>query len=83
MPEPKKPLHIYNFQGVHCPINYVKTKLALEVLDIGAIIEVIVDNGEPARHVPKSIEGDGQRVVNSFTDEEGLVHLWIEKVVDF
>jgi len=74
---------VMNFHGVICPYNYVKTKLALEEMELGQIVEVIVDEGEPARHVPKSITADGQTLLEIFKDEAGLVHLVIQKTKEY
>ncbi|KXK30659.1 MAG: hypothetical protein UZ01_01328 [Candidatus Brocadia sinica] len=35
-----------DLRGVLCPINFVKTKLKLEMMDSGQILEVILDDGE-------------------------------------
>ena len=77
------PDRILDFRGVQCPYNYVKTKLALEEMEIGSILEVIVDEGEPSRHVPKSIHEDGQEILEIFKDEEGLIHIRIRKTVEY
>ena len=49
--------------GVRCPFNYVKTKLKMETLSSGEILEVLLDAGEPANNVPKSIQNDGHKVL--------------------
>ncbi len=74
---------VLDFQGVACPFNYVKTKLALEDMEIGQVLEVMVDPGEPERHVPKSITNDGQEVLSQFTDNDGRVHIVIKKSVEY
>lgn len=79
----KTPNHVLRLQGVQCPFNYVKTKLYMEDMDLGETIEVVVDEGEPSRHVPKSLTEDGQTVLNTFKDGEGLVHIVIEKTADY
>ncbi|MGI6457460.1 MAG: sulfurtransferase TusA family protein [bacterium] len=83
MSENYTPSQVFNFEGVRCPINYVKTKLALETMEIGGIIEVIVDQGEPARHVPKSVSQDGQQILDTFTDDDGRFHVVIKKTVEY
>lgn len=40
---------------VTCPITFVKTKVALEELDEGQILQVHLNSGEPAENVPRSI----------------------------
>jgi len=56
--------------GVACPMNFVKTKLKLEEMEKGKILEVILDEGEPIMNVPKSIKEEGHRVlaIESFGD---------------
>ena len=52
-----------DLRGVMCPINYVKTKLKLELMDEGEILEVWLDAGEPIKNVPQSLRNDGQKVL--------------------
>jgi len=81
--EARNPDRILDLRGVKCPINYVRTKLALEELSIGQVIEVIVDEGEPSRHVPQAIREDGQCVREIVQDESGFVRVIIEKAVEY
>lgn len=74
---------VLDYRGVQCPYNYVKTKLYLEELDLNEIVEVIVDEGEPSRHVPKSLQEDGQTILESFTDGEGRAHFVVQKTADY
>ncbi len=46
-----------------CPLTYVKTRIALERLDPGQVLEVWLAAGEPVESVPHSAEEDGHRVV--------------------
>ena len=48
--------------GVACPMNWVKTKLALERLASGDSIAVRLDPGEPIESVPRSAREDGHEV---------------------
>lgn len=49
--------------GVICPTNFVKTKLAMEELKNGQVLEVILDDGEPIRNVPRSVKEEGHRII--------------------
>ena len=49
--------------GVACPMNWVKTKLALERLAPGDELAVRLDAGEPLESVPRSAREDGHTVV--------------------
>jgi TusA-related sulfurtransferase len=42
----------------------VKSKLALEDLDVGQILRVTVDNSESASNVPKSLSLEGHEVIS-------------------
>jgi sulfite reductase (ferredoxin) len=69
-----------DLSGVACPINYVKTKLKLEELEVGQHLEVILDDGEPIRNVPKSLQGDGQKILSQEKIDEQHYRLLVEKV---
>ena len=64
--------------GVKCPFNYVKTKIKLETMASGSVLEVLLDAGEPSENVPRSIQNDGHKVV-SLTEENGHFKLTVEK----
>jgi tRNA 2-thiouridine synthesizing protein A len=52
-----------DLSGEVCPFTFVRTKLALEALPLGATLRVIVDH-EPARHtIPRSAAEWGQEVL--------------------
>jgi len=52
-----------DLRGVCCPINFVKTKLKLEKMEKGEILEVILDDGEPIKNVPRSIKDEGHKII--------------------
>ncbi len=52
-----------DLRGVLCPINFVKTKLKLEMMESGQILEVTLDDGEPMRNVPRSIKEEGHKII--------------------
>lgn len=52
-----------DLRGVICPYNFVKTKLKLESLEIGAQLRVLLDEGEPIRNVPQSITNEGHQII--------------------
>lgn len=52
-----------NLHGVTCPLNFVKTKLALEELETGECLEVILDEGDAILNVPRSLKEEGHRIV--------------------
>ena len=60
-----------DLRGVLCPINFVKTKLKLEMMDDGQILEIILDDGEPMRNVPRSVKEEGHKVVGVEKTDDG------------
>jgi TusA-related sulfurtransferase len=48
--------------GVVCPLNWVRARLALERMQPGETLELILDGGEPIRSVPLSAREEGHRV---------------------
>ena len=52
-----------NLCGEICPFTFVRTKLALEALPIGAVLRVIVDHEPATRNIPRSATEWGQEVL--------------------
>ena len=62
-----------------CPITFVKTRIALERLRAGEVLEVWLAAGEPARSVPASAAEEGHRVLSVEPLAEGGFRVLIEK----
>jgi sulfite reductase (ferredoxin) len=73
---------VYDLRGVACPLNYVKTKLKLEMMDAGERLEVWLDAGEPIKNVPMSLKNDGHRLLLQEALEPEAAHyrILVEKV---
>ena len=73
---------VYDLRGVACPLNYVKTKLKLEMMDAGAQLEVWLDAGEPIKNVPMSLKNDGHLVhlQEALEPEAAHYRILVEKV---
>ncbi|MGL5807968.1 MAG: sulfurtransferase TusA family protein [Xenococcaceae cyanobacterium] len=46
---------LLDLRGTPCPINFVRTKLKLEQMEAGSLLEVWLDPGEPIEQVPNSL----------------------------
>lgn len=66
--------------GVICPLNFVKTKLVLEEMEDGQILEVILDDGEPVRNVPRSVKAEGHKILHVEKLEDDSYRLLVQKV---
>ena len=49
--------------GEICPFTFVRTRLALEALPIGAVLRVVVDHEPATRNIPRSAAEWGQEVI--------------------
>jgi len=76
----KEEVHKLNLLGIACPLNFVKTKIYLDKLDEGALLEVILDAGEPVESVFNSIKAEGHQVEEPKMTAEGSYLLNIKKV---
>jgi tRNA 2-thiouridine synthesizing protein A len=61
-PRDASPLEV-NLCGELCPFTFVRTKLALEDLPMGARLRVIVDHEPATRNIPRSAAEWGQEVI--------------------
>lgn len=53
-----------DLRGVTCPINFVKAKLKLEQVEVGQVLEILLDDGAPVKNVPASFAEQGQEVLS-------------------
>lgn len=64
---------------VVCPVTFVKTKVALEELDDGQILEIRLNAGEPIQNVPRSLKDEGHKVTGVTQKEDGTYLLTVIK----
>lgn len=76
----RKESFILDLKGTPCPINYVKTKLFLENLNVGDIVCVLLDEGEPIQNVPESLKNDGQEILG-IAQEGAHYRVTVKKIV--
>ncbi len=68
-----------DLSGVACPMNFVKTKIKLAGLPMGAQLVVILDDGEPIENVPLSLEEQGQKVIEKKQISDTQWQIVVEK----
>jgi tRNA 2-thiouridine synthesizing protein A len=67
-----------DLRGISCPTNFVKAKLALEMIETGESVEFLLDDGEPIKNVPRSLKAEGHKLL-SLQEEAGYYRLVLEK----
>jgi TusA-related sulfurtransferase len=64
----------------HCPMTFVKTKIELNKLRQGDVLNVKVTEGEPLENIPKSAVEQGFKVLSvKESDTPGIHTIEIEK----
>lgn len=67
---------------VVCPVTFVKTKVALEELEEGEILQVHLNDGEPVQNVPRSVKDEGHKVLKLQDNGDGTYELYVRKGAD-
>ncbi len=52
-----------DIRGLVCPMSFVKAKLAIEVMEPGEVLEVLLDYEEASRSIPKSMKDHDHEVL--------------------
>ncbi|MBE9114601.1 sulfurtransferase TusA family protein [Lusitaniella coriacea LEGE 07157] len=69
-----------DLRGTPCPINFVRTKLRLEQMQPGTLLEVWLDSGEPIEQVPDSLRMEGYSI-EAIEDRDEFFALKIRRPV--
>lgn len=72
-------MHVIDLRGVSCPTNFVKAKLALEDIETGDTLQILLDDGEPVKNVPRSLKAEGHKLLGLKQADEGHYILELEK----
>jgi tRNA 2-thiouridine synthesizing protein A len=59
------PGDVLDLAGEVCPFTFVRAKLALEALPLGAALRVVVDHEPALRNLPRSAREWGQEVLGT------------------
>lgn len=73
-----KPDAQMDLRGTPCPINFVRTKLRLEQMTPGSLLEVWLDPGEPIEQVPDSLVMEGYGI-EKIEDRAGFFALRVRR----
>lgn len=78
----RKIMAIFNLDVTkeHCPMTFVKTKIELNKLQAGDVLNVKLTEGEPLENVPRSAAEQGFKVLSvKETETQGIYNVEIEK----
>jgi TusA-related sulfurtransferase len=74
-------MNTIDLRGISCPTNFVKAKLALELVDAGETVQILLDDGEPVKNVPRSLKAEGHKL-RGLQEADGHYVLTLEKGED-
>ncbi len=66
------PVARLDLRGTPCPLNFIRTRLALEKIPVGAILQVDLDAGDPEQMVSEGVRGDGHGLESAALPEGGV-----------
>ena len=79
-PHCSPPDAVLDLRGTPCPLNFIRTKLALEKLEVGGCLQVDLDGGEPELMVSEGLRAEGHGVTTGPHPQLcGVVRLWIQR----
>ena len=67
----KEKPYFLDITGDVCPLTFVKTKLLLERMPVGAVATVRLRGAEPLDNVPRSVRAHGHEVVSLVPEATG------------
>ena len=75
------PDHKIDITSDVCPMTFVRTRLKLETMTPGQVLEVTLGAGEPLKNVPRSVSEMGDEVIEVVenADAPGTFRLTIRK----
>ncbi len=74
-----KPDKSLDIKGQVCPYTFVRSKLAIEKMNLGEILEIVTDHKPASENVPKSMENEGQKVLKIEQTAEKEWRIYVRK----
>ncbi len=68
-----------DIKGQVCPYTFVRSKLTIEKMNLGEVLEIITDHKPASENVPKSMENEGQRVLKIEQTSEKEWRIFVRK----
>jgi tRNA 2-thiouridine synthesizing protein A len=62
-----------------CPMTFVRTRLALDELDPGQTLMILLAGAEPQARVPRTVRELGHVVLEEATGGDGVLHLLVRR----
>jgi TusA-related sulfurtransferase len=71
--------HVLDISTETCPMTFVRTRLALDRMPGGEVLQVLLKGEEPRRNVPKTAMEQGHTVLSITEEPGGLTRIRLRK----
>jgi TusA-related sulfurtransferase len=68
-----------DIKGQVCPYTFVRSKLAIEKMNLGEVLLIITDYKPASENVPRSMENEGQKILKIEQTGEKEWHIFVRK----
>ena len=68
-----------DIKGQVCPYTFVRSKLAIEKMELGQVLEIVTDHKPASENVPRSMENEGQKVITIEQTGDKEWHILVRK----
>lgn len=68
-----------DIKGQVCPYTFVRSKLAIEKMSLGEVLEIVTDHKPASENVPRSMENEGQKILRIDQVAEKEWHIFVRK----
>lgn len=68
-----------DIKGQVCPYTFVRSKLAIEKMNLGEVLEIVTDHKPASENVPRSMENEDQKVLKIDQVGEKEWHIFVRK----
>ncbi|HTG01469.1 MAG TPA: sulfurtransferase TusA family protein [Nitrospirota bacterium] len=79
MSEERKPDKSLDIKGQVCPYTFVRSKLAIEKMNLGEVLEIVTDHKPASENVPRSMESEGQKILKIEQTGDKEWHIFVRK----
>ncbi len=70
---------LLDITGETCPMTYVRTRLALDRLAAGEVLEVRLRGADPEANVPRTAVQQGHEIVSQVRGDDGVTVLRLRR----
>ena len=71
-----------DIRGLVCPYTFVKSKLVIETMEVGEVLEILLDYEEALNSIPNSMRDHGHTVLGVEKVSEGQWTIQVRKDAD-